>query len=218
MAYGVVMGQTPILSASGIEYDNSQTASVITGNNVQLAIDESVKKIQTIENKVNSGVQWDLLANHHIEKQVTTREDKFFTLVEKPLKGLDLRTPILFMNVTGNIKTSYDSTSLKLLFSDFTPSSRIATGDTYVQDVIYFSKGLENNVDIYFPLFSSGKRLDSTDETMIQNVYETRYEEKYTLFYVRNCDFKLLAASNTLGTSTINLNLTFQIYGLKAPI
>ncbi len=34
MAYGVIMGQTPILSASGIEYDNSQTASVITGGGI----------------------------------------------------------------------------------------------------------------------------------------------------------------------------------------
>lgn len=38
MAYGAILGQTP--TASNVTYNNSQTSSIITGTNVQQAIDQ----------------------------------------------------------------------------------------------------------------------------------------------------------------------------------
>ena len=40
MAYGALLGKTPSSNASNVTYNNAQTSSIITSNNVQGAIDE----------------------------------------------------------------------------------------------------------------------------------------------------------------------------------
>lgn len=52
MAYGAILGQTPILTADGITYDNSKTSGLITGNNVQDAIDQTVGAVQSKFGKI----------------------------------------------------------------------------------------------------------------------------------------------------------------------
>ena len=80
MAYGVILGQTPkqiknpTTIATNVSYNNSQTSSIITGNNVQKAIDE-------LFTSVSNGKE--LVANAITDKGVvTSATDTFATMAE----------------------------------------------------------------------------------------------------------------------------------------
>ena len=75
MAYGAILGQTPILTADGITYDNSKTSGVIKGNNVQDAIDQTVGKLETL----SSGFQWVKLGERLLkDDEIISRGDLVF--------------------------------------------------------------------------------------------------------------------------------------------
>lgn len=109
MAHGALLGQTPILNAEGIEYDNSTTSGVITANNVQQAIDESVKKIQDV---VKDQSKFEIIAEGSFNKtifrpetiEVVTDMTKFsgYYLVVVEIKG------------TGKCNDTYDTIGVYL--------------------------------------------------------------------------------------------------------
>ena len=72
MAYGVILGQTP--TAQNVTYNNSQTSSIITGTNVQSAIDQ-------LFTSVSNGKE--LIANAITDKGVaTSATDTFATMAQ----------------------------------------------------------------------------------------------------------------------------------------
>ena len=195
MAYGVIMGQTPILSASGIEYDNSQTASVITGNNVQQAIDESVKKIESVESKSAS---WKLIYSESINKTISSSGSiTNQTLLSNVLANIDYKKhPLLIMNFNGMVSLS------RARYIHFDVGSagynlRMFTG----------SNKSEYSVGSYFLLGYEGDTASS----------DVRYYIMSGSEYINSKDCNLYFSTDG-NSDTINLNLTFQIYGLKAPI
>ncbi len=56
MSYGGIIGQQPALEASGISYNNNQTSSIITGDNVQTAIDQLFTSVSNGKNKIASAI------------------------------------------------------------------------------------------------------------------------------------------------------------------
>ena len=56
MSYGGIIGQQPALEANGIAYNNSQTSSIITGDNVQTAIDQLFTSVSNGKNKIASAI------------------------------------------------------------------------------------------------------------------------------------------------------------------
>ena len=59
MALGQIIGQTPVnpkTTASNVEYDNSKTSSIITGQEVQTAIDQLFTSVSNGKNKIASAI------------------------------------------------------------------------------------------------------------------------------------------------------------------
>ena len=54
MAYGAILGQTP--TASNVTYNNSQTSSIITGTNVQQAIDQLFTSVSDGKTQIASAI------------------------------------------------------------------------------------------------------------------------------------------------------------------
>lgn len=54
MAYGTILGQTP--TASNVTYNNSQTSSIITGTNVQQAIDQLFTSVSNGKTLIASAI------------------------------------------------------------------------------------------------------------------------------------------------------------------
>lgn len=54
MAYGAILGQTP--TASNVTYNNSQTSSIITGTNVQQAIDQLFTSVSNGKAQIASAI------------------------------------------------------------------------------------------------------------------------------------------------------------------
>lgn len=54
MAYGAILGQTP--TASNVTYNNSQTSSIITGTNVQQAIDQLFTSVSNGKSLIASAI------------------------------------------------------------------------------------------------------------------------------------------------------------------
>lgn len=72
MAYGTILGQRPSTTATNVSYNNSQTSSIITSNNVQGAIDQ-------LFTSVSNGKT--LIANAITDKGVpTSSNDTFATM------------------------------------------------------------------------------------------------------------------------------------------
>lgn len=188
MAYGVIMGQTPILSASGIEYDNSQTASVITGNNVQQAIDESVKKIESVESKVDSGVQWELLVNERVQGVENTTDGHIYPLIASPLKNKYLsQYGALF--VCAHLTVTPAQNDFTLYFSAYLGKiTGIDMEQGKTLGILATRDGVNKN-------FDGGNRNDN------------RINENSNL-----------AMNYSSSTTQFNYDITFQIYGLKALI
>ncbi len=117
MAYGVIMGQTPILSASGIEYDNSQTASVITGNNVQDAIDQTVGKVKDIEAnalwKIKFVKEFKFNGSVYYPGSVGTKD---IMNLDMPREAMDNSLALIFV-LSGTVSTDDTNNSYKLEFA-----------------------------------------------------------------------------------------------------
>ena len=62
MAYGAILGQTPIIPenpqtiATNVTYNNSQTSSIITGTNVQTAIDQLFTSVSNGKSLIASAI------------------------------------------------------------------------------------------------------------------------------------------------------------------
>ena len=67
MAYGAILGQTP--TASNVTYNNSQTSSIITGTNVQQAIDQLFTSVSNGKQQIASAIT---------DKGVSTSADASF--------------------------------------------------------------------------------------------------------------------------------------------
>lgn len=86
MAYGNILGQTPI--ASNVLYNNSQTSSVITGNTVQQAIDQLFTSVSNGKNLIASAIT---------DKGVSTSgNDSFQTMANNIL---NINTPTIITNI-----------------------------------------------------------------------------------------------------------------------
>lgn len=134
MAYGVIMGQTPILSASGIEYDNSQTASVITGNNVQQAIDESVKKIEDV---VKTQSEFELVVEGSFNETISY--PKTIEVITDMTKFQGYYLTIIEIKGTGKLNDTYNTMGVYLedrdgiIITELSPrNSRPQIIDSYV--------------------------------------------------------------------------------------
>ena len=72
MAYGTILGQTP--TASNVSYNNSSTSSIITGANVQQAIDQLFTSVSNGKQQIASAIT---------DKGVSTSaDDTFATMAE----------------------------------------------------------------------------------------------------------------------------------------
>ena len=99
MAYGTILGQTP--TASNVSYNNSSTSSIITGTNVQQAIDQLFTSVSNGKQQIASAIT---------DKGVSTSaSDSFATMAEnigKISTGIGLEAFGKFTPYTGgNVAT-----------------------------------------------------------------------------------------------------------------
>lgn len=99
MAYGVILGQTPKqienpnTIASNVSYNNSQTSSIITGNNVQEAIDE-------LFTSVSNGKE--LVANAITDKGVVTSSTDTFATMAENIGNINVGKEVTFYTVNSS--------------------------------------------------------------------------------------------------------------------
>ncbi len=174
MAYGVIMGQTPILSASGIEYDNSQTASVITGNNVQQAIDESVKKIQDV---VKDQSKFEIITEGSFNE--TINYPKIIEVITGMEKFQGYYLTIIEIKGTGKFNDTYDTMGVYLenrnglIITELSPrNNRPQIIDSYVCLLP------QNQGKIWF----SGNKSVSSFKLFVDANYSTTYDFTYKIY------------------------------------
>lgn len=100
MANGAILGQTP--TASNVSYNNASTSSIITGTNVQQAIDQLFQSVSNGKSQIASAIT---------DKGVSTSaSDSFATMAEnigKIVSGIDIslfnQEPIKLTELTGTI-------------------------------------------------------------------------------------------------------------------
>lgn len=110
MAYGAILGQTPILTADGITYDNSKTSGLITGNNVQDAIDQTVGKLKTL----SSRFQWVKLGERTLNHSVNFNFSS--TDIFGDEKFIDFEgTIIAVCEITGQVKSQVPNTYFEIV-------------------------------------------------------------------------------------------------------
>lgn len=81
MAYGVILGQTPKQTAENTSYNNSQTSSIITSNNVQGAIDQ-------LFTSVSNGKS--LIAEAITDKGVSTASNATFQTMANNINNIPI--------------------------------------------------------------------------------------------------------------------------------
>ena len=109
MAYGTILGQTPILTADGVTYDNSKTSGLITGNNVQDAIDQTVGKVKDIEQIITSSGKWVKLK----EARFVATVDQYDKDYEPQLtQEIIKKYALLFVKVTGNVNCNLSDSNV----------------------------------------------------------------------------------------------------------
>lgn len=103
MAYGAILGQTPkqiknpTTIATNVSYNNSQTSSIITGNNVQEAIDE-------LFTSVSNGKE--LVANAITDKGVATSVSDTFATMAENIGNINVGVDLSSIQSTRTIPTS----------------------------------------------------------------------------------------------------------------
>ena len=104
MAYGTILGQTP--TASNVSYNNSSTSSIITGANVQQAIDQLFTSVSNGKQQIASAIT---------DKGVSTSgTDSFATMAE----NIGKITTGLSVVISTAHRSNY-SEQLNFLFSNF---------------------------------------------------------------------------------------------------
>lgn len=96
MSYGGIIGQQPALEASGISYNNNQTSSIITGDNVQTAIDQLFTSVSNGKNKIASAIT---------DKGVSTSPSDSFDVMAGnigKIQSYDIEKIDKFCNFTGS--------------------------------------------------------------------------------------------------------------------
>lgn len=96
MAKGVILGQTP--NASNITYNNNQTSSIITGNNVQQAIDQLFTSVSNGKKKIAGAIT---------DKGVSTSENASFDTMVNNIKTIQEKTFFNGLNVLNTSENSY---------------------------------------------------------------------------------------------------------------
>ena len=105
MAYGAILGQKPIIPenpntiATNVSYNNSTTSSIITGTNVQSAIDQ-------LFTSVSNGKE--LVANAITDKGVATSSSDTFATMANNIESLNIIQPMKYpgQNLGYERKTS----------------------------------------------------------------------------------------------------------------
>lgn len=183
MSYGGIIGQQPVLEANGIAYNNSQTSSIITGDNVQTAIDQLFTSVSNGKNKIASAItdkgistssndSFDVMAGN-IGKIVTSTIGVFYTKNKEIISGSETITipktkpdaKLLFIAWMVNREQFYGSYAI-------TPISvESQKGDTFVP----FSSLSE-------AMFSIGADYDSVTGYM-ENLFSDlkNYTDRYEL-------------------------------------
>ena len=149
MAYGAILGQTP--TASNVTYNNSQTSSIITGTNVQQAIDQ-------LFTSVSNGK--GLIASAITDKGVSTSANDTFQQMATNIGSIQISKSFFGTGVCGYISNMretpftmiYSDIGLTfipdILFIEFNPSTSIRGGTIkYI-----FLNGIDN---FYFPFEES---------------------------------------------------------------
>lgn len=108
MSYGGIIGQQPALEANGIAYNNSQTSSIITGDNVQTAIDQLFTSVSNGKNKIASAIT---------DKGVSTSPNNSFDVMAGnigKIQSYDINKVNNFCNFTGsnNLNNILDTISI----------------------------------------------------------------------------------------------------------
>lgn len=111
MAYGAILGQTPILTADGVTYDNSKTSGLITGNNVQDAIDQTVGKVKDIEQVTASSGKWVKLKEVNFSDTVDQHDKEY---QEQLTQDTIKKYVLLFVKVTGNVDCNLSDSNVNI--------------------------------------------------------------------------------------------------------
>ena len=127
MAYGAILGQTPIIPenpktiATNVTYNNSQTSSIITGTNVQQAIDQLFTSVSNGKQQIASAIT---------DKGVSTSgTDSFATMSENIGKIETVEYEVFSGEVTiqSEVIDSYEASGVRFLISSM---SDLKTGDS----------------------------------------------------------------------------------------
>lgn len=117
MAYGAILGQTP--TASNVAYNNSQTSSIITGNNVQQAIDQ-------LFTSVSNGKS--LIAGAITDKGVSTSANDTFQQMATNIESIQISKSFFGTGVCKYIGDMRE-TPFTIIYSDI--------GLTFIPDILF---------------------------------------------------------------------------------
>lgn len=93
MGYGGILNQsTNLLTASDVLYDNSNTSSLITGNNVQEAVDELFTSVSNGKSVIASAIT---------DKGVTTSSDASFSQMATNIRNIKTTPNISYRDYEG---------------------------------------------------------------------------------------------------------------------
>lgn len=161
MAYGVILGQTskqienPSTIASNVSYNNSQTSSIITGDNVQEAIDE-------LFTSVSNGKE--LVANAITDKGVVTSATDTFATMAQNITNIQAGKKVNIYSVQefgGKVTVpNYNENMDVYFFLDYSiignfSSSIVGSGNSVSDIYLVYSGSYNNNLYIQTESFSS---------------------------------------------------------------
>lgn len=196
MAYGAILGQTPILTADGITYDNSKTSGLITGNNVQDAIDQTVGKVKDIEQLTkygkityvnSSSIRGNFYYPGGSNDTLTTLD------IPEDIKRNSLAMIFVLDGVVQKVEGSYDTISLNFYIDNIKISEIFKVESNQSQTKFYTSMFMVKyfNSTRYYDLTYT---YDLTQDTVPTHLNELKY--------------------STNGTHTIGLNASIVTYSL----
>ena len=199
MAYGVIMGQTPILNASGVTYDNSQTSNIITANNVQQAIDESAKKIESV-------LSWELIYDTQIIETYRSNSSKYNQiLIENILSTMDSNNYFMLLiksNSTMKVPLANYDDVFGLSFRPDTDSRSPRL------NILSNHGNTEKITNCLIPLYYNGD-----GDAYNKSYYTANYNSSTNFGFNYN-----LYLTADISNIDIFVDIDLKIYGLKAPI
>ena len=129
MAYGAILGQTP--TASNVTYNNSQTSSIITGTNVQQAIDQLFTSVSNGKTQIASAIT---------DKGVSTSASDTFAQMAANIGNIQSQPQY----INYGLANSGDSSGIGTLYNNFNPGIDLSINKDGLYAISFIAWGRSN--------------------------------------------------------------------------